>query len=255
VHNAYPYFAATDLRSRFKRELERSVLSRASVRIACVSEGVRAALPQDWPDAEVVENGVMIERVRALAAQRTLRRETTEGTRLVTAGRLESQKGYDLLLDALAQVRHTRPARLTIVGDGSQRLALEQQSHRLGIADAVTFAGFQENPFPWLRAADLYVSRSRYEGFGQSVLEAMCLGLPVVTTATAGMGQVIRDGENGFLADHIGADAIAEAILRALDDRARLSRVARAGTEMVETRYHLKQTSRRYQSIYEEMME
>jgi glycosyltransferase involved in cell wall biosynthesis len=254
VHNVYPYFREPDLRSRLKRGLERESLQRRPARVVCVSQGVRAALPPDWPAAEVVENGIVIERVRALAAKRNLRRAGMEGPLLVSAGRLETQKGYDLLLHALAKVRRDIPARLSLIGDGTQRLALEQLAHRLGVADAVSFAGYQENPFPYLRAGDLYVSSSRHEGFGQSVLEAMSLGLPVVSTSTAGMGEVLRDGQNGFLAPTIDAAGVALAIGRALDDRVRLERVARAGLTLVEQRFHLQHTSRRYQAIYQEMI-
>jgi glycosyltransferase involved in cell wall biosynthesis len=253
VHNAYPYFHDQDLRSRMKRGLESAALRWRRARITCVSDGVLAALPAGWPAAEVVENGVMIERIRALAGERR-RRTHGGGTLLVSAGRLEQQKGYDLLLSAFAQLRRGREVRLILVGEGSERGALEAQARRLGIADAVEFAGFVRNPFPLMRDADLYVSSSRYEGFGQAILESMSLGVPVVTTPTAGMGRVLRDGDTGFVASACAADALAEAVARALQDQRRLARVAKAGAALAEERYHLRRTSERYQAIYQEVL-
>jgi glycosyltransferase involved in cell wall biosynthesis len=253
VHNAYPYFHDQDLRSRCKRGLEGAALRWRNARVTCVSEGVLAALPAGWPVAEVVENGVMIERVRALAGERR-RRSHGGGTLLVSAGRLEQQKGYDLLLSALARLRRARDVRLILVGEGSERQALVAQAKRLGIAEAVEFAGFLRNPFPLMRDADLYVSSSRYEGFGQAILEAMSLGVPVVTTPTAGMGRVLRDSDTGFVAAACGVDALAETVACALQDRTRLARVARAGAALAEGRYHLRRTSERYQSIYQEVL-
>jgi glycosyltransferase involved in cell wall biosynthesis len=252
VHNAYPYFTGNDLRSRMKRQVEIESFRFRPLRVTCVSDDVREVLPPGWPDSEVVNNGVVVERVREMAAHHAVMPPSGSGPLLVSAGRLESQKGYDLLLDAVAQVNRIQPVRLLIIGDGSQRKALENQADGLGLSGNVRFGGFQENPFPYIAAGDLYISSSRFEGFGLAVLEAMCLGLPAVSTATAGMGGLLQEGKTGFVAT-TDAKSIADAIMRALSDQTRRKQVAQRGMEWVEQRFHLKHTCRRYLEIYEEM--
>jgi glycosyltransferase involved in cell wall biosynthesis len=109
------------------------------------------------------------------------------GPHLVAAGRLVEQKGVDILLKALAEARPALPtADLTLVGEGPLEAELKAQCGRLGLNDAVRFAGFQSNPYPYLRHADLLVLASRYEGLPNVVLEALGLGTPVVAADCPG---------------------------------------------------------------------
>ncbi len=110
-----------------------------------------------------------------------------EGPHLVAAGRLANVKGYDLLLDSVGLVRRSIPsAQLTILGEGPLEFQLKAQRDRLGLQEAVHFAGFQPNPYPYFKHADLFVLASRYEGLPNAVLEALALGVPVVATDCPG---------------------------------------------------------------------
>src|SRR5205085_5185521 len=92
------------------------------------------------------------------------------GPHLVTAGKLEYQKGYDLLIPAFARVLRSHPdATLTILGEGADRETLGALASRLRVDHAVRFLGFQRNPFPYFMAADLFISSSRYEGFANVI--------------------------------------------------------------------------------------
>jgi glycosyltransferase involved in cell wall biosynthesis len=139
---------------------------------------------------------------------------------LASVGRLGQQKGYDLLLAALPRVRARYPqVHLTILGDGPDRAELLHQAHALSVADAVTFAGFSRAPLPLVRAADLFVLASRYEGFPNAALEALACGTPVVLTDCPGANaELVVPGRDGRLAARVTPDAMADAILAALDD-------------------------------------
>jgi glycosyltransferase involved in cell wall biosynthesis len=147
---------------------------------------------------------------------------------LISAGRLMPQKGFDLLLDALAQVRVEHPdVHLTILGEGPDRAALEAQARALGIAEHVTFAGFCDEPLPQIRAADLFVLASRYEGFPNAALEALACGTPIVLTDCPGASaEMVVPGVNGQLARSIDAASVASAITAALAERTRYDRAA-----------------------------
>src|SRR5205085_10417384 len=119
----------------------------------------------------------------------------------------------DILLPAFARVVASAPAaHLTIVGTGPDDAALRQQAVTLGIADKVTFRGFVQNPYPLMRAADLYVLSSRYEGFPNVALEALACGTPVVAAACPGVAELVVPGVNGWLAPPDDAAGLARAL-------------------------------------------
>lgn len=150
----------------------------------------------------------------------------TAGPNIVTVGNMLYAKGYDLLLPAFRQVRDANPtATLTFVGQGDNRPKLEALTRELKLEDAVHFAGFQDNPFTWLKHADLFVSSSRYEGFAFVILEALGCGTPVVATdCPSGNREVIDEGVNGWLARVGDVDSLAQTLNRALTKIATLDR-------------------------------
>lgn len=134
---------------------------------------------------------------------------------LVSVGRLEYVKGFDQLIDALAVLVNKRDydISLTLVGDGSQSLALREQVASYNLQDYVTFVGSVSNPYPYMADADVFVCPSRQEGFNIAILEAMTLGKPVIATRSAGPSDILEDGKYGLLAVNSVkgiADAISE---------------------------------------------
>lgn len=139
----------------------------------------------------------------------------TLGPNLVSVGRLESQKGFDLLLDAMATVSRTcSPARLTILGDGSLRKSLEKQRDKLNLTKSVRLLGFQQNPFPYYRWADLFILVSKYEGLPNTMLEAIALGTPVLAADCVGGVREVAElfPEKAFLCER-SSSALASRIL------------------------------------------
>ncbi|MGU3392450.1 glycosyltransferase [Sphingomonas sp. M1A8_2b] len=138
--------------------------------------------------------------------------------RIVTLGVLKEQKNQALLLHAFAKIRARRLARLAIVGDGALRPMLEELAATLGITQDVIFAGYDLDPWPWLASADVFALSSDYEGFGNVLVEALHVGLPVVSTdCESGPREILSDGTYGRLVPCNDPSALATAIENALD--------------------------------------
>ncbi|MEE4014598.1 glycosyltransferase family 4 protein [Roseibium sp. FZY0029] len=145
-----------------------------------------------------------------------------DGNRLVAVGRLDQQKGFDLLIDAMSLVREKQPdARLTIYGEGAARACLEAQRDRLGLQDVVALPGKSARPGEWIRNADILVLSSRFEGFPNVLAEAVVSGLPVIGfDCPYGPRELILDGKNGLLVRDGDVKALAEAIDRLMSNPA-----------------------------------
>jgi glycosyltransferase involved in cell wall biosynthesis len=101
---------------------------------------------------------------------------------------------------------------LVVVGDGVEQEPLEEQATQLGIREKVYFSGFQGNPAEWMRLLDCMVQPSLTEGTPNSVLEALCLRIPVIATAVGGVPDLIVDGKNGLLVPSENVDRLAQAM-------------------------------------------
>jgi glycosyltransferase involved in cell wall biosynthesis len=145
---------------------------------------------------------------------------------IVAAGRLADAKNYPLLIEALAVLRRSVPAQLLILGEGELESALRSQVSRLGLEDAVVFCGFQRNPWKFIACADVFALSSRYEGFGNVLIEAMACGVPVVATASPGTREIVNDGVDGLLVDAHEPAPLAAALQRILVDHALRQRMS-----------------------------
>jgi glycosyltransferase involved in cell wall biosynthesis len=128
-------------------------------------------------------------------------------------GRLETEKRFDLLIEAFATLRVARPMlRLAIVGEGSLRSALEAQVDRLGLGGVCHLLGQRSDIVDLHHTFNVFVQSSSNEGAPNAVLEAMALETPVVATAVGGTAQLVRDGIDGLLVPAGKVDALADAI-------------------------------------------
>ena len=165
----------------------------------------------------------------------TLLASAADTTRHVVAvGRLDSQKGFDLLIKAFAECHRSRPEwRLTIVGEGDDRNKLEALARQLGVASAVRLQGHIAEPISVLRKADLFVLSSRYEGFPNVLLEAMAAGLPVIATdCPSGPAHIVRNDVDGVRVRTEDAGALARAMAALMDDEARRKRLGESATSV-----------------------
>lgn len=132
---------------------------------------------------------------------------------LLAVSRLTRQKGLDVAIRALAELRTGHPdAVLVVLGEGPTRTELEGLAGDLGIRDAVHLPGRVGDVAAWYRRAALLVHPARWEGFGLALLEAMLAGLPVVASRVSSIPEVVRDGETGLLVPPDDSGALAAAV-------------------------------------------
>jgi len=240
------------LRHRVSFALYRFALARAD-HLICQGEDLArdvAAVGLTAP-MSVIGNPIDLEEIDQLAAEPV---PLPGSPAIIAVGRLTAQKGFDLLLPAFARLAQTSPAaHLTIVGSGPDEAALRRARDDLGVHDRVTFRGFVENPYPLMRAADLYVLSSRYEGFPNVALEALACGTPVVATRCPGVAGLVIPGVNGWLAPPEDVAGLALALAQAEQTREQLT--AEAIRESVRSRFAAPYITARYEQVFEQMFE
>ena len=213
------------VKHRVARALVLASLRRADA-VVCQSSSMQsdlATLVGGATSLHVVGNPIDVQRVRVSASSSVPLRGDPA---LVSVGRLVPLKGYDLLLRALVPLRRAYPGlHLTILGEGPERAALERLARDLAVADAVTFAGFVDEPLPYVRAANLFVLPSRYDAFSNAALEALACGTPVVLTDCPGANrELVVPGLNGQLASAPEVEPLVHATQLAISQLARFDR-------------------------------
>lgn len=157
---------------------------------------------------------------------------------IVAMGRLELQKGFDLLIQAFSRLdEHYDEWNLLIIGEGSRRAELKAMVKQRGLGGRVSLLGRIKNPHAVLRRADIFILPSRYEGFPNALLESMAVGLPVISfDCHSGPGEIIEDRVNGLLVPPEDVEALAvamERLMRNEDERTRLGTNAKKVTEVL----------------------
>jgi glycosyltransferase involved in cell wall biosynthesis len=173
--------------------------------------------------------------------------EFEHGENLVAAGSLTRQKGFDLLIDAIAILSHRRKnIRLVILGDGVERKNLVQQISRHRLNDHVQLTGVVKNVYPYFYHADVFVLSSRWEGMPNVVLEALACGTPVVTFDCPGcVNEIIENSGQGILVNPENPTLLAEAIDRILEHRKTSTKES-----LLSTRFSLDTVIREYEGLF-----
>lgn len=148
----------------------------------------------------------------------------TPATRFVSVGRVATQKGFDILIRAFAIVRKQLPdAELYIIGDNTgvhkkEYERLKEIILKLGLDDYIVFTGYTDNPYIYIKNANAFVLSSRYEGLPNVLIEAQFLGTPSAAVKCIPMiERMIKDGENGYLAETENPQSLADAMINALN--------------------------------------
>ena len=169
---------------------------------------------------------------------------------IVAMGRLDVQKGFDLLIEAFSRIAVERAELdLRIIGEGPQRAILEQQIADCGLEGRVQLAGWREHPESVLQAASFFVLSSRWEGFPNALLEAMACGLPAISfDCDSGPGEIIRHEVDGLLVPPEEVPALAAAIDRLWGDAEFRRRMAERARDVI-TRFNEAEFFRRWDEV------
>ncbi|HEX7143735.1 MAG TPA: glycosyltransferase family 4 protein [Gaiellaceae bacterium] len=170
-------------------------------------------------------------------------------------GRMTAVKRTDDVLIAFKRLRDGGvDAVLCMVGDGPDRLQLEQRAHELGVARNTVFLGYQEDVAPFYAAFDALVLPSGNEGTPVSVIEALAAELPVVATRVGGVPDVVRDGEDGFLVEAGATDDLADRLAQLAGDPALRARMGKQGRERVLPRYAVERLVEDIDELYRSLL-
>ncbi len=170
-------------------------------------------------------------------------------------GRLEPQKRFDLLLEAIARLQEHWPTlRLAVVGEGSLRAELSARAARLAVADRCAWLGHRDDVGDLHHAFDLFVQSSEYEGTPNAVLEAMAMETPIVATDVGGTAELATDGVHAWLVPPHDIDALTGAIGRWLGDPAAARPRVMAARRRIETDLSFRARTRALEAIYEELI-
>jgi glycosyltransferase involved in cell wall biosynthesis len=275
-----PFVVSTIHSSRVRSAADRALLRRLTPsmdRLIAVSRAIVAKLLEEGRTTAAVEliyNGVDLQRYEYTDACCTLPEEYgfPEGTPLVgVVARLEPEKGHRTLLDAWPLVLERVPnARLLIIGEGSQRQALEAQAEEMNLLGvrcsgdrcvgtrrarpdaSVLFTGLRDDVPAVTAALDVAVLASYREAQGLALLEAMALRRPVVATDVGGVPEMVRNEQTGLLVPPHDAVALGDAIARLLTDHPLADMLARAGHDFVHANFSLDEMVRAISAIYDE---
>jgi glycosyltransferase involved in cell wall biosynthesis len=182
--------------------------------LVCVSAGIAGELKNEVPALKSV---AVVGNPFDLALIRKKSKEQADCFDIIACGRLDRQKGFDVLIRAVSLMKNGE--RLGLVGDGPILKDLEELAQALGVKDRVTFLGFRSNPFSLMNKAKVFALSSRQEGFGNVIIEAMASGVPcVAANCPYGPGEIIKHGVNGLLVNPDNPTELATALAEVLGD-------------------------------------
>lgn len=227
IHNDYAG-------SGYSTKLDRGCFDRFD-RIFCVAEETRdkylELYPQYASKTEVFENLMDNEAIVSKASLPGGFHDGYDGLRILTVGRLNSQKGYDIAVQAMAIIKSRGVrARWYALGEGAERDQLERQIADLGLTDDFVLLGATDNPYPFYRQCDVYAQPSRYEGKGLAILEAQILGKPIVATDHPVIRESVTDRVDGLLVK-LEPEPLANALLMLLTNEETRRHYARASAD------------------------
>lgn len=246
VHGPDIFYDSVGLRLKEKVEQARFVVSISQF---ARSQVLQCAPAMRWDDVDVCPLGVVPEKW----SFRSSKEPAASSFSLLCVGRLVTVKGQAVLLRSLKQLKEQGIAcKLTLVGDGPDRQRLEDLSRQFKLEDFVQFTGAvnQEQIKDYFIQADAFVLPSFAEGVPVSLMEAMSLKIPVVSTYVGGIAELIYSGENGILVSPGDVDALSGAIKSLVENPKLRSSLSEAGRTQIENKYNLNINIQRLANIF-----
>jgi glycosyltransferase involved in cell wall biosynthesis len=243
----------------------RKVFDTWGAKVIAISDAVKTHLEKDLgvrPDrVETIYSGVDISRFRKAYSPSEIDEikkslGLAQGPVVGTIGRLSPVKGHRYFIDAMQHIQAVRPdVRALIVGNGPEEAALKDLAISSGVDNAVRFMDSVSDTHRVLSVMDVFVFPSVMEGLGIALLEALASGRACVASDIGGIRDIISDGANGILVEVGDSKAIANAVLRLLEDKSLRDVFARKGPETVERRFSLDTWGNKVQDLYRSVLE
>ena len=197
---------------------------------------------------EKINNPVDFELINRLKEEKIKQDYNTNYKKIVAIGNLSPRKGFDLLLNVFTHLKY-EPIQLTILGDGAFRDELVNQKEKLGLIN-IFFLGKVNNPFPFVKQADLFILSSRYEGFPNVLLEAGACGTySLANNCPGGINEIIQENINGEIYDITDEIGFAEKIKSILKEKHYEEKII----ESIQSRFSKNVIIKQYESIFEKL--
>jgi len=206
-------------------------------RIFTVSDEVKTVFESVYPElkekTEVFHNLLNFDSIMSKADLPGGFDDDFGGIRLLSIGRLNLQKSFEVSIDAMMLLKEKGiNARWYILGEGDQREFLENRINELDLAEDFILLGNKSNPYPYLKQCDIYVHASKFEGKSIAIQEARILGKPILVTDCSGNREQIDSGIDGLICD-FNSEAIADSILEMLKDREKAADMGKKAAERI----------------------
>lgn len=220
--------------SGYTRGMDRNCFDKMD-RIFTVSDEVKKHFLNVYPKyqdkVKVFHNIINQDEIRRKAEEGTGFEDHFDGVRLLTVGRLTYQKAYDIAIDAMKLIKDRGyKVRWYILGEGSERPALEKKVKELGLEKEFLMPGAASDPFPYYKQADIYVHATRFEGKSIAIQEAQTLGCAIIASDCNGNREQIVQEKDGLLC-LLEPESIAEAVISLVEDRDKRIRLENAAKE------------------------
>jgi glycosyltransferase involved in cell wall biosynthesis len=256
IHTEHEYFSLQPSKVRFRlRQLARFCFSVTGVNqetsdFLCDNVGI--------PKKKVVTivNGVDLDLFQQQGFNRQVLGLADDDLVVGIVARLEPVKDHAMLIQSFKIVSERIPrAKLLIIGDGSERLKLEQQTGNLGLKDSIRFLGARTDIPEILPCLDVVVLSSKEEGLPLSILEAMAAGKPVIATGVGGIPNVVIDKETGLLVPPGNIEKMSKALVDILSNKDMSDHMGERGYQLVEKHYNQKESLLQLYSLYLQSLE
>ena len=220
-------------------------------KIICVSNDSKKSVENLYPELkakiEVIYNPIPKEEILKNGLKES-NIYSIEKVNLITVGRLNKQKGYDILLKTHNELlKEGLDYNLYILGEGEERKKLEQYIKDNNIEKNTFLLGFKENPYPYIKEADIFISSSRYEGYPLVICEAICLEKPIIATKCTGPNEILEGGKYGLLAEVESVESLRENMKKLISSeelRKKYSKLSKERSKIFDIKKTMKQIER-----------
>ena len=234
-------------------------MAKRATRIIAVSDAVKRELLEELvPHASItsIANGVNLDRYDWHKDKSAMRKRMglPEKNTIIYTGLLSPEKGVDFLIRTFANMLQKHHYQLLIIADGPEQEAVVKLIAEHNLDGSVLLISRVEEVASYLKASDLFVLPSRFEGLSNALLEAMACGLPVISTRVGGSRDIIEDGVNGLLVEVEATDQLRDAMERVLCDRQLAAALGEHARAAVEAKHDMRRIANLYAALYHDLI-